>query len=225
MAGCCFRQGVGFVALSTTVPCNEGLLCILPVWTSNLGRHLWSSEARIELSSTYKPKVLYIVLKYAEFFRNKSSVLNWGNTMLCFAQLLRVVRDFGKSHPRWLHTSYNLPVTLSCSQCFLNGSEEQTASLVLLVESWPNIFLIFKWNYLIITYYPSYFCIILQLGSSEYLNICNRRGAFFINIFYWSIVDLQCHVSFCCIAKWFSYTYISFFSYPFPLWFIIGYGI
>ena len=26
--------------------------------------------------------------------------------------------------------------------------------------------------------------------------------------FYWSIVDLQCHVSFRCTAQWFSYTYI-----------------
>ena len=54
----------------------------------------------------------------------------------------------------------------------------------------------------------------------------------------WSVVDLQCCVSFCCIAKWFSYTYICnvcvciyihihthILLYSFPLWFIIGYWI
>ena len=32
--------------------------------------------------------------------------------------------------------------------------------------------------------------------------------SYFWNLFYWSIVDLQCHVSFICTAKWFSYIYI-----------------
>ena len=32
--------------------------------------------------------------------------------------------------------------------------------------------------------------------------LCKKR------IFYWSVVDLQCCVSFRCIAQWFSYTYI-----------------
>ena len=40
--------------------------------------------------------------------------------------------------------------------------------------------------------------------------------------FYWSIVELQYRVNYCCTAKCISYT---FFSYSFPLWFITGYGI
>ena len=32
-------------------------------------------------------------------------------------------------------------------------------------------------------------------------------SCFLKNLFYWNIVDLQCCVSFWCIAKWFSYTY------------------
>ena len=38
----------------------------------------------------------------------------------------------------------------------------------------------------------------------------------FLNLFYWSMVDLQCFVNFCCEAQWFSYTYISIlFHIPF----------
>ena len=41
----------------------------------------------------------------------------------------------------------------------------------------------------------------------------------FLKIFYWIIVNLQCCVSFKCIAKWFSYAYIYFFI----LFSIVGY--
>ena len=43
------------------------------------------------------------------------------------------------------------------------------------------------------------------------------------NVFYWSIVDLQPCINYCCTAKWCSYTYIYiFFSYPFPLWWLLS---
>ena len=44
----------------------------------------------------------------------------------------------------------------------------------------------------------------------------------FKNLFYWSIVYLQC-VNFCCTAKWVIHIYA--FSYSFPLWFLTGYWI
>ena len=63
----------------------------------------------------------------------------------------------------------------------------------------------------------------------ESWRICGPVGFFLVETFLknWSIVDLQCCINFCCIVKWFSYTYIYMhtFSYSFPLWLIIGYWI
>ena len=41
--------------------------------------------------------------------------------------------------------------------------------------------------------------------------VCKFSNLLFLNIlFYWSIVDLQCCVNFCCRAKWFSNIYFFF---------------
>ena len=44
-------------------------------------------------------------------------------------------------------------------------------------------------------------------------------------MFYWKIVDTQCHIHFCCKEGWLSFMYTHTFSYYFPLWFIKGYWI
>ena len=59
---------------------------------------------------------------------------------------------------------------------------------------------------------------VTQLVSSE-----TRMNFISHFIFYGSIVDLQCCVNFCCIAKWLSYIYI--FKYSFPLCYITEYWI
>ena len=45
----------------------------------------------------------------------------------------------------------------------------------------------------------------------------------FLKKLYWTIVDLECCVDFCCIAKWLSCTHAYNLFYFFPLWFITGY--
>ena len=63
--------------------------------------------------------------------------------------------------------------------------------------------------------YDLLFCLFISIPS------CYNPSQF---LFFWSIVDLQCCVNFCYTAKWFNYTYIYilFSKYAFPLWFIIG---
>ena len=48
-----------------------------------------------------------------------------------------------------------------------------------------------------------------------FLYIHEARCAFYYYFFYWSIVDLQCRVSFCCTAEWLSFTdtYVPFFMF------------
>ena len=62
---------------------------------------------------------------------------------------------------------------------------------------------------------------LINSHSSYGLPAFNQKGhILFFNLVYWSIVDLQRCVNFCCTAKWFNYTYINIyilFSYSFPL--------
>ena len=91
------------------------------------------------------------------------------------------------------------------------------------------------WNFKI-----SHFLITHELAYQSTTSLLMNLGfwvlfVFFLNLFYWSIVDLQCCINFYWTAKWFRYTYLSIyiyryiytysFSYSFPLWFITGYWI
>ena len=56
----------------------------------------------------------------------------------------------------------------------------------------------------------------------------NHRGTRWWSyfLFYWNIVDLQCRVTFSCIAKWLRFIYIYMYSsYSLPLWFLTDYWI
>ena len=46
------------------------------------------------------------------------------------------------------------------------------------------------------------------IGDDTFWGLITFVIVIFLNLFYWSIVDLQRHVSFICRAKWFSYIYI-----------------
>ena len=54
-----------------------------------------------------------------------------------------------------------------------------------------------------------------------------KHFIYFLIIFYWSIVDLQCCISFCYTAKWISYTYTYIHSFldSFPIQVITEYWV
>ena len=69
-----------------------------------------------------------------------------------------------------------------------------------------------------------------SLKSTTFKKTINVEQILFFNfifILHYSVVYLQCYVSFMCTEKWFSYTYadIHSFSYFFPIYFIIEYWV
>ena len=59
-----------------------------------------------------------------------------------------------------------------------------------------------------------FYSFIIQLYIHRYYSLVHLK-TFDVFLFYWSVVDLQCCISFTCTAKWFSYTYciLILFSY------------
>ena len=90
-------------------------------------------------------------------------------------------------------------------------SEKYYIGTVLIVN--PN----YKW------YWISFHAILLKAIYISFSENCLFIAGFFFN---WSVVDLQCCVSFYCTTEWFRYIYyVCSFSDTFPLWFIVGYWI
>ena len=53
----------------------------------------------------------------------------------------------------------------------------------------------------------------LNKVGKNFKNLNNLWDGNFQNVFYWTTVDLQCCVNFCCTEKWFSYTYVYILSH------------
>ena len=68
---------------------------------------------------------------------------------------------------------------------------------------------------------------ILHTGGPSLWGYPQTLSAFLKINFYWSTVALQCYVSFCCAAKWvsYTYTYIASFLDFLPIWVTTEYWV
>ena len=88
--------------------------------------------------------------------------------------------------------------------------------LVIVERFWKSVFYIYSHIHYLTSHTYHY-------HTFTYTDTISSGLHSFLKNFYWSIVDLECCVNFCCIAKWLSCTNAYNLFYSFSLWFITGY--
>ena len=149
--------------------------------------------------------------------KNETFLSSCGSFELSCSGLLKG-SDLTLSPP--LHPLYYCCQTFSYVlnlKCIDIGPLVNYIAIVIVERFWKSVFYIYSHIYYLTnhTYHYHIFTYTDTIPSGLH--------SFLKKNFYWSIVDLECCVNFCCIAKWLSCTHAYNLFYSFSLWFITGY--